>query len=112
MPADSTRLAYWLGGSRAEKPLAYNQASPATFVTADDPPSFFYHGEEDGEVPVISPRKMVERLTASRVPATLHTIPDAGHIGAFLNAAAMTAAIEFLDKYLQPVPKTGAASDE
>ena len=31
MPADSIGLAYWLGGSRAEKPLAYQQASPLQF---------------------------------------------------------------------------------
>ncbi len=112
VPLDSTGLAYWLGGSRAEKPLAYQQASPLNFVTPDDPPSFFFHGEEDRLVPLVSPRKMVESLTASRVPATLHTVADAGHIEAFLNAAAIAAAIEFLDKYLQPAPQTGAASNK
>ena len=112
LPADSGRLAYWLGGTRAEKPLLYQQASPLNFVTPDDPPSFFFHGEEDRLVPFASPRSMVEQLTASRVPATLHTIPDAGHIETFFNADAMTAAIEFLDKYLQPASKTGTSGDE
>jgi triacylglycerol lipase len=112
LPADSLRLAYWLGGSRAEKPLLYQQASALHFVTADDPPSFFFHGEEDGLVPVASPRIMVEQLTASHVPATLHAIPAAGHIQAFFNADAGAAAIEFLDKYLQPTPKTGTTSNE
>ncbi len=36
----------------------------------------------------------------------------AGHIEAFLNAAAMTAALEFLDKYLQPAAKSGATSND
>ncbi|HEX4144889.1 MAG TPA: alpha/beta hydrolase [Pirellulales bacterium] len=112
MPVDSNRLAYWLGGNRAEKPLAYQQASPLNFVTADDPPIFFFHGEEDGLVPLESPRIMVQQLTASRVPASLHTIPKAGHIGAFLNPEAMTAAIEFLDKYLQPDRKPTVTSND
>ena len=44
LPADSKRLAYWLGGTPAEKPDAYRDASPANYVTADDPPMFFFHG--------------------------------------------------------------------
>ncbi len=107
---DSVGLAYWLGGSRAEKPLAYQQASPLNFVTADDPPSFFYHGEADRLVPPASARTMVEQLTSVGVPATFYPIPAAGHIDAFFNSGAMTASIEFLDKYLQPVAKPGEAS--
>ena len=44
LPADSERLAYWLGGTPAEKPDAYREASPTNYVTADDPPMFFFHG--------------------------------------------------------------------
>ena len=64
-------------------------------------------------MPLASPRMMVERLTASRVPATLHAIPKAGHIEAFFDAAALTAAIEFLDKHLHArSQRRTAASDE
>jgi triacylglycerol lipase len=112
LPADSGRLAYWLGGSRSEKPLLYQQASALNFVTADDPPSFFFHGEDDRLVPLASPRIMVEQLTASRVPATLHSIPGAGHIQTFFNNDARAAAIEFLDKYLQPAAKTDATGTQ
>ncbi|HTU24568.1 MAG TPA: alpha/beta hydrolase [Pirellulales bacterium] len=112
LPADSGRLAYWLGGSRAEKPQLYTQASPLNFVTADDPPSFFFHGETDGLVPLASPRRMVEQLSASRVPAVLHTVAGAGHIDAFFNVEAMTAAIGFLDRYLRPAPKDAEPSDK
>jgi triacylglycerol lipase len=111
LPADSGRLTYWIGGNRAEKPLLYQQASALHFVSADDPPSFFFHGEEDRLVPLASPRIMVEQLTASRVPATLHAIPNAGHIETFFNVEARTAAMAFLDKYLQP-SKTGATSNQ
>ena len=109
LPADSARLAYWLGGSRAEKPLAYRQASPLGFVTADDPPCFFFHGDADLLVPLLSPRTMVDRLSASRFRQPC-TPWKAGHIQAFFDTAAMMAGIDFLDKHLQPAPKTEASN--
>jgi hypothetical protein len=45
---------------------------------------------------------MVERLTAAGVSATFYPVPAAGHIEAFTNADALTAAIAFLDKHLHP----------
>ena len=46
--ADSERL--WPTGWAARRPKSrtnYRDASPATFITADDPPMFFFHGEDD-----------------------------------------------------------------
>ncbi len=110
IPDDNSALAYWLGGNRAEKPLAYQQASPMNFVTADDPPSFFFHGEADSLVPFSSPRRMTEQLSATGTATTLYPIPAAGHIDAFFNLGAMNASIEFLDKHLQPAVQTAPPS--
>lgn len=101
LPADNPRLSFWLGGTRAEKPEMYKLASPLSFVSGDDPPMFFYHGERDHLVPAVSPRVMVARLTSAGVAATLLTIPDAGHMAAFFDSRGPEAAVEFLDRHLR-----------
>ncbi len=98
---NNQRLSYWLGGSRAEKPQAYELASPARFVTKDDPPIFFFHGEDDTLVPLGSPRAMQAKLNTVGVPCDLFTVPKAGHIETVRDPAATKAAIEFLDKHLK-----------
>ncbi len=102
LPAENRRLAYWLGGSRAEKPEAYERASPACFVSKDDPPTFFYHGENDSLVPLLSPKAMMAQLQGVGVTTALHTVPKAGHVQAFRDADACTEAIKFLDAHLKP----------
>ena len=57
IPPDNDRLAYWLGGTPADKPDDYRDASPINFVTADDPPMYFFHGDSDELVPIRSPRE-------------------------------------------------------
>ena len=47
LPLDLEMLSFWLGGTRRQQSEKYRQASPAAFVTPDDPPMFFFHGEED-----------------------------------------------------------------
>ena len=81
LPADSERLAYWLGGTPAEKPDAYREASPASYVTSDDPPMFFFHGETDELVPIRSPQRMVDELKEAGVPVEMCEVAGAGHIG-------------------------------
>jgi acetyl esterase/lipase len=109
MPIHNSGLAYWLGGTRATKPDAYDLASPAAFVTNDDPPMFFFHGARDALVPISSPQRMVERLTSTGVAAEMYTIEDQGHIAALFDRDAMQRAIAFVDRYLKagsPVAST------
>jgi triacylglycerol lipase len=101
MPANNTQLSYWLGGTRADKPDAYRTASPAAFITADDPPMFFFHGERDHLVPIRSPRRMVELLAGAGVAAEMHTIPDAGHIEALFDRDSLKMALAFADRNLK-----------
>jgi triacylglycerol lipase len=98
VPADARSLAFWLGGSRREKPAVYRQASPLARITDVYPPTFFFHGQEDRVVPSDSPRQMMLALREKGVPADLVVLPGVGHVGAYLSDEAPRRAIDFLDR--------------
>jgi acetyl esterase/lipase len=102
IPPNIDGLAFWLGDTQAHVPEQYRLASPAAFVTADDPPMFFFHGENDDLVPRISPERMVSALTAAGVPTELYVVPKAGHIMACMNYEAIDRSVSFLEKHLKP----------
>jgi len=113
LPENSDLLSYWLGGTRGAKPEAYRVASPAAFVSADDPPMFFFHGARDLLVPAHSPQRMVELLTDAGVAAQMHLIKDAGHIEALFDAETMEMAMAFADAHLKAgVTASDAAAQE
>lgn len=101
IPENLDWLSYWLGGTRAEKPEAYRLASPAAFVTADDPPTFFFHGEKDRLVPLTGPRAMSRQLQRVDVKSELMVLDGSGHIGAFLAKSPPHEAVKFLDVVLK-----------
>jgi acetyl esterase/lipase len=101
MLPNSPRLAYWLGGTRGGKPDIYRDASPANFVTADDPPMFFFHGEQDELVPIASPQAMVALLDQQGVRAEILTVPKAGHLQTITNREALEQGLAFADRYLK-----------
>jgi triacylglycerol lipase len=105
LPARSSLLSYWLGGTRLDKPLLYEQASPASFITKDDPPMFFFHGAADSIVPLQSPQAMVQQLTAAGCQASVYVVPNAGHGAAFIDPTAAGEALKFLDAHLKPLAK-------
>ena len=105
---NSQRLAYWLGGTPATHPAAYRNASPANFITPDDPPMFFFHGEKDRLVPIGSAQRMVERLVAAGVAAEMYPLPSSGHISPVFDPIAMKQAIGFADKHLKSMPASRA----
>jgi acetyl esterase/lipase len=109
LPADSGRLAYWLGGTPAQKPEAYEQASPSKYVTSDDPPMFFFHGADDDIVPIRSPQRMVDELKQAGVPVEFHEIAGAGHMGAVADGNALLHALAFVERNLHA--KTPAVGD-
>jgi dipeptidyl aminopeptidase/acylaminoacyl peptidase len=98
MPLEQPILKYWLGGTRGEVPEVYEQASPAKFVSAAAPPTFFYHGDSDLLVPRSTSVAMAELLKAAGVTVESHVVPGAGHVRAFFDRAAVEAAIGFLDR--------------
>jgi dipeptidyl aminopeptidase/acylaminoacyl peptidase len=109
LPADSGRLSYWLGGTPAEKPDAYRDASPANYITSDDPPMFFFHGTADDIVPIRSPQRMADKLKEAGITVKFHEIPEAGHMGAVVDRDAMLDALAFVGRNLKA--KTPAVGD-
>lgn len=101
IPNDVDGLAFWLGGTQGELPEQYRLASPAAFITPDDPPFFFFHGEGDELVPLVSPTHMCDGLHAAGVHAELHVVPKIGHIACALNRDAVDRAVAFLAANLQ-----------
>jgi acetyl esterase/lipase len=111
MPPNIGMLSYWLAGTRAEKPDNYRDASPANFVTADDPPMYFYNGEDDVLVPISSPRQMVSSLKKAGLTAEMFTVKKAGHLQALFDPAPVQHAVEFADKYLKSQPASRAVPE-
>jgi acetyl esterase/lipase len=101
LPVDTDFLAFWLGGSRGQLPEQYRRASPAAFITADDPPFFFFHGENDELVPLMSPAQMQRELAAAGVSAELYTVPKLGHIACGMDRGAIDRSIAFLEQHLK-----------
>jgi acetyl esterase/lipase len=112
LPGDSDRIAFWLGGTRDKLPNEYRDASPASFITADDPPMYFFHGQQDLLVPVESPTEMVKLLKGAHVTAEMCVVKNAGHIQALFDRGALVHGLAFADKYLktEPVSKSPVES--
>jgi len=106
IPAGEGFLSYWLAGTRAEKPDNYRNASPAAFITTDDPPMYFFSGVDDALVPIASPQKMVESLQKTGVTAEMHAIKNAGHLQAIFDQSAMDDGFAFADRFLKNAPAT------
>ena len=102
LPLDLEMLSFWLGGTRRQRGEQYRLASPAEFVSADDPPMFFFHGEKDDLVPVASPISMCRSLSRVGVPAELYVVPNVGHIFAVLDRTALEKCAAFLAANLPP----------
>ncbi len=114
LPANSRGMAYWLGGTRREKPDAYRLASPAAFVSRDDPPILFFHGETDSLVPIDGARQMVEACQQAGVAARLYTVEGVGHVQAIFDRGARQESIRFLQEHLgvgaqRPVASRGGS---
>lgn len=106
---DSPIITRFIGGTYAEQPQAWIEASPARQVTSDTPPMFIYHGTWDRLVSVDDARTMKQALDAKHVPAELYLIRGSGHITTFLfGFGAEGAGIDFLDRVLRQ-PVTGGA---
>src|SRR5690606_38714085 len=80
--AESARkiVQMFIGGTLEEKRDALLAASPAAYVTKDDPPFFIIHGERDELVPVNQSRRMHTALEQAGVTSQLHIDPTAGHV--------------------------------
>ena len=97
LDANDDRLAYFLGGTRAEVPKAYESASPSSYVTKDASPIFFFHGDADEMVPMEHAQKVAKALTDVGVPSEFYIVPGGKHGVTGVDGLATTKACKFLE---------------
>jgi len=91
-----------LGGTPAEQPDAYRDASPLYQVNADSAPFLVIHGVQDMETPVEHSRRLVTALQEAGVEVTYDQYPDAGHGKTELWNRSGPWALAFLGLHLRP----------
>ncbi len=96
---DSTTLKYWLDATPTSDSEKYLNASPTTFITADDPPAVVFHGTSDGLVPTASPKTFVQRCREANIETELILSPT-GHVGAFSQTSLLIESLEKLHAML------------
>jgi acetyl esterase/lipase len=103
---EETPYFYWtlawgmfLGGSLTDPAVLGRaaQATPLTYVDADDPPFLVIHGEKDGMVPIEQSELLVVALEDAGVEVTFVRLPEAGH---GYGGPGQEVASEFLDPTL------------
>lgn len=107
----------FVGGSRAEHPELYVQASPISYVAPGAPPFLFIHGDSDWFVDIEHSTRMAAALEAVGTDHHLLEIPGGGHLwnrgtsgstwdlGMSIDTPqAWAATIDFLDHEIGPVP--------
>jgi acetyl esterase/lipase len=63
--------------------VAYRNASPITYVSADDPPTLMFHGDEDVVVPIDQSERMERALRAAGVKVRLVRVSGGKHFDNF-----------------------------
>jgi acetyl esterase/lipase len=97
--ADSHALDFWLGAPRSMAPEIWRQASPATFLTADDPPFYFFHGSRDALVPGKASQSLHEEIKAMGIESEM-AVWNNGHFGLFSRLEALDPVIVFFHRHL------------
>ncbi len=96
----NTTLVPFLGATPADNRNIYRDASPITFASDDDPPTFFFNGDSDFLVPADNSRRLYEKLKSLGVTTQFLLTKRQGHLATFVNMQAVDAAIEFALAYL------------
>lgn len=100
LPIDNSAMAYFLGGSRREKPEAYVAASPAAHVSGDDPVTQLFHGEGDALVPLAGTRDFHKSQVKAGIDSRLAVIPKQGHMLTFIHPTTYQTVINFFREVL------------
>ena len=104
LPIDNSAMAYFLGGSRREKPEAYIAASPAAHVSGDDPVTQLFHGEGDALVPLAGTREFHKSQVNAGIDSRLAVIPKQGHMLTFISPTTYQTVVNFFrEVFLKPV---------
>ena len=82
----------------------HKEASPVTYISADDPPFLLMHGDKDDQVNYAQSEEMEAKLKAAGVTVKLLKIPGAGHGPTFPGAVNppdyMGEMVRWFDRYL------------
>jgi dipeptidyl aminopeptidase/acylaminoacyl peptidase len=89
-----------VGGPVQETKEVARQASPITYVSADDPPFLVVHGTEDPTVPFNQSERLAAELGKAGVDATFVRVEGGGH-GGFRSAELSRRVSLFFDKHLR-----------
>ena len=96
-------LKNFIGGTPAEKPREYRQASPITYVSPGDAPMLLFQGTRDPLVPHTQAYSMIEAMTRYNIPGRVELLINGNHGwgGAELKHT-MEQTFAFFDRYLKP----------
>ena len=94
----NTGLSKLIGGTVKNKPDIARSASPVTYITPDDTPFLIIHGEKDNIVRYSQATEFDAALEKARIPATLLTGTDGGHV--FFSPQLIGHMRLFLDRHL------------
>ncbi len=87
-----------IGGPVEDKQDVARKASPVTYITKDDAPFLLIHGDKDSIVPYAQATEFDAALEAAKVPATLLTGTDGGHV--FFSGPLIEHMRNFIDRHL------------
>ncbi|WP_458525840.1 alpha/beta fold hydrolase [Onishia taeanensis] len=108
---DGRLLTDFIGGSQAEHPDRYRQASPLRQLGKMAPPFFLFHGSLDGLVPVAHAKDFQAALRDRGIPNELTLLRLRGHFTAFLTAGpAIESGLDFLERQIAPPATTAKAA--
>lgn len=92
----------FLGDTYEKATKKYIQASPLKYVSKDDPPFLFIHGDKDKLVGIYHSKIMAKKLKKVGVPARLEVVEGAGHGWLGLNLIrSLNQTIEFFEEKLK-----------
>jgi acetyl esterase/lipase len=93
-----------LGCAVATCPDAARAASPLTYITSDDAPTFIAHGVDDCVIPPAQSRRLFDALQSAGVPSAFVPVADTGHTSpVFFDETTISGMADlFLDIHLQP----------
>lgn len=93
-------LSLLLGGQATTRSALALQASPTTYVAANNPPFLIVHGAADTIVPTSQSQMLADKLKAAGVPTELYILPSTGHD--IEKGANIEIARQFFIKHLKP----------
>jgi acetyl esterase/lipase len=100
-PPASDEVAALLGGTAAEVPERYRDASPLSWIDGRTAPVLVVHGTGDDVVPVAQSRRLAAALRAAGVPVEYRELAGVGHDGLGWERVG-SAVLAFLTRHLRP----------